>query len=215
MSILLYESLKEREMHLSIGQAAILLGVSISTLRRWEREGFFAPAYRTLGGHRRYAMSAIENLSHHDINSSDQGSDGLKALGYVRVSSHDQKKDFETQKLKVERYCEKNFQNFEIISDLGSGLNYKKPGLKKLLRMIFQRQISHLILNHKDRLLRFGSELIFEFCRHFGVQVLILEQHLDQSFEVELAQDVIELMTVFSSRLYGKRSHTNRQKLAA
>lgn len=81
--------------------------------------------------------------------------------------------------------------------------------------MIFQRQISHLVLNHRDRLLRFGSELIFELCRHFGVHVVILEKQMDQSFEAELAQDVIELMTVFSSRLYGKRSHANRQKMAA
>lgn len=157
---------------------------------------------------------SIENLFHHN-KSSDQTPDCRKALGYARVSSHDQRKDLETQKLKLEKYCEKNFPNFEIIAELGSGLNYKKPGLKKLLRMIFQRQISHLIFNHKDRLLRFGSELIFELCRHFGVQVVILEKQMDQSFEAELAQDVIELMTVFSSRLYGKRSHSNRQKLAA
>jgi predicted site-specific integrase-resolvase len=201
-------------MFISIGQAATLLGISITTLRRWEREGFFAPSYRTLGGHRRYALTAIENLFNHN-KPSDQIPDSRKALGYARVSSHDQRKDLETQKLKLEKYCEKNFQNFEIISDLGSGLNYKKAGLKKLFRMIFQRQISHLVLNHKDRLLRFGSELIFELCRHFGVQVVILEKQMDQSFEAELAQDVIELMTVFSSRLYGKRSHSNRQKLAA
>lgn len=201
-------------MHLSIGQAAILLGISITTLRRWEREGFFAPTYRTLGGHRRYALSALDNLFHQN-KSEDQTLESRKTLGFARVSSHDQKKDLDTQKLKLEKYCEKNFQNFEIISDLGSGLNYKKPGLRKLLRMIFQLQISHLVLNHKDRLLRFGSELIFQLCRHFGVQVIILEKQMDQSFEAELAQDVIELMTVFSSRLYGKRSHSNRQKLAA
>jgi predicted site-specific integrase-resolvase len=201
-------------MHLSIGQAAVLLGISITTLRRWEREGFFSPTYRTLGGHRRYALTALEKLFT-ESHSPDQALHGLKALGYARVSSHDQRKDLETQKLKLETFCENNFPNFEIIADLGSGLNYKKPGLKKLLRLIFQRQISHLILNHKDRLLRFGSELIFELCRHFGVQVVILEKQMDQTFEAELAQDVIELMTVFSSRLYGKRSHSNRQKLAA
>jgi hypothetical protein len=201
-------------MHLSIGQAATLLGISITTLRRWEREGFFVPSYRTFGGHRRYSLTSLENFSNQNQPPS-QALDSRKAIGYARVSSHDKRKDLETQKLKLEKYSAKNFHNFEIISDLGSGLNYKKPGLKKLLRMIFQRQISHLILNHKDRLLRFGSELIFELCRHFGVQVVILEQQVDQSFEVELAQDVIELMTVFSSRLYGKRSHSNRQKLVA
>jgi putative resolvase len=98
---------------------------------------------------------------------------------------------------------------------LGSGLNYKKPGLKKLLNLIFRKRITHLILNHKDRLLRFGSELVFELCRHFGVAVIVLEAKPGQSFEMELAADVIELMTVFSSRLYGKRSHQNRKRMAA
>jgi predicted site-specific integrase-resolvase len=137
------------------------------------------------------------------------------ALAYARVSSHDQRKDLDTQKAKLENYCSLHFPSFEILSDLGSGLNYRKPGLKKLLRLIFQRQISHLVLNHKDRLLRFGSDLVFELCRHFQVTVVVLEERPEQTFEMELAADVIELMTVFSSRLYGKRSHQNRKRLAA
>lgn len=202
-------------MHIAIGQAAAILGVSITTLRRWEREGFLTPAFRTSGGHRRYAMTTLESLFDKPGKSSGSVIVTAKAIGYARVSSHDQAKDLETQKAKLESYCRQHFHNFEIISDLGSGLNYKKPGLKLLLRMIFQRQVSYLVLNHKDRLLRFGSEIVFELCKHFGVQVLILEQQLTKSFEAELAGDVIELMTVFSSRLYGKRSHQNRKQVAA
>jgi predicted site-specific integrase-resolvase len=112
-------------------------------------------------------------------------------------------------------FCEKSFTRFELISDLGSGLNYKKPGLNKLMSRIFRREVSHLVLNHKDRLLRFGSEIIFSLCKHFGVEVILLEEPMQSSFEQELACDVIELMTVFSSKLYGRRSHQNRKKLAA
>ena len=136
-------------------------------------------------------------------------------MAYARVSSHDQKSDLETQKLKLTTYCEQNFQDFEVIADLGSGLNYKKPGLKKLLHLIFIRQVSCLVLNHKDRLLRFGSDIIFELCKHFGVKVVILEQPVSQGFEQELASDVILLMTVFSSKLYGRRSHQNRKAVVA
>ncbi len=200
-------------MHLSIGQAAILLGVSITTLRRWEKEGILTPSFRTPGGHRRFALTTLESLFC-DNKQAPIGSTP-RATAYARVSSSDQKKDLETQKAKLEEYCRQNFSNYEIISDLGSGLNYKKPGLNKLLRSIFLRQTQHLILNHKDRLLRFGSEIVFELCKHFGVQVTILEQREDKKFEEELAADVIELMTVFSSKLYGKRSHLNRKKLAA
>jgi len=198
-------------MHLSIGKAAALLGVSISTLRRWETEGYFNPSYRTAGGHRRYALAQLEAKFERVVSDPIQA----KPVAYARVSSHDQKKDLETQKLKLEAFCQSRFESFEILTDLGSGLNYRKPGLKKLLRLIFQRQVSHLILNHKDRLLRFGADLVFDLCRHFGVEVIVLESRPDRSFEMELAADVIELMTVFSSRLYGRRSHQNRKRLAA
>ncbi len=199
-------------MHLSIGQAAILLGVSISTLRRWEKEDVLLPSFRTPGGHRRFALTTLETLfSAHQTALMPT----TKATAYARVSSSDQKRDLETQKIKLEEYCRQNFSDFEIISDLGSGLNYKKPGLKKLLRSIFLRQTQHLILNHKDRLLRFGSEIVFDLCKHYGVKVTILEQREEQKFEDELVGDVIELMTVFSSKLYGKRSHLNRKKIAA
>jgi predicted site-specific integrase-resolvase len=137
------------------------------------------------------------------------------ALAYGRVSSSDQKQDLETQKNKLEAYCQAHFESFEILTDRGSGLNYRKPGLKKLLKLIFNRQLSHLVVNHKDRLLRFGADLVFDLCQHFGVEVIVLELPADKSFEMELAADVIELMTVFSSRLYGRRSHQNRKQKAA
>jgi predicted site-specific integrase-resolvase len=140
---------------------------------------------------------------------------GRTVLAYARVSRSDQLSDLETQKKKLASFCEKKFSHFELISDLGSGLNYKKNGLNKLMSRIFRREVSHLVLNHKDWFLRFGSEIIFSLCKHFGVEIVILEEPMHSSLEQELASDVIELMTVFSSRLYGRRSHQNRKKLAA
>ncbi len=110
--------------------------------------------------------------------------------------------------------------NFISISDLGSGLNYKKKGLKLLINLIFSGQVHTLILNHKDRLLRFGSEIIFYLCDLFKVKVIIVEHIADKSFEEPvrlLSADVIELMTElfvikFSAKLYGKRSHKNKLK---
>jgi len=200
-------------MHLSIGRVAALLGVSISTLRRWESDGYLHPTFRTAGGHRRYELAQLESTFL--LKNSAKTSKSTHALAYARVSSHDQKQDLETQKNKLEIYCKAHFESFEVLTDLGSGLNYRKPGLKKLLKLIFQMQLSHLIVNHKDRLLRFGADLVFDLCRHFGVEVIVLESPSEQSFEMELAADVIELMTVFSSRLYGRRSHQNRRRKAA
>jgi len=130
---------------------------------------------------------------------------GRTALAYARVASSDQLSDLETQKNQLASFCEKRFARFELISDLGSGLNYKKPGLNRLMSRIFRREV----------LLRFGSEIIFSLCKHFGVEVIILEEPMQRSFEQELASDVIEIMTVVSSKLYGRRSHQNRKNLAA
>ena len=89
--------------------------------------------------------------------------------------------------------------------DLGSGLNCKKPGLRKLMRLL-GGQIRTLVLTHDDRLLRFGTELIYILCRWVKTSVVVLDELAEELFETELVKDVITLMTVFSARLYGKRS---------
>jgi putative resolvase len=192
---------------LSIGEASIMIGVSITTLRRWHKSLKLVPKFNTFGGHRRYHIQQILSIINPNKNNENRVN-----IGYARVSSHDQKKDLETQKKRLELEC-KNLPNFSVMSDLGSGLNYKKKGLKLLIMMICQSKIDKLIITHKDRLLRFGSEIIFQLCNYFGTEVVILEK-VDKTFEEELTCDVIELMTVFSARLYGKRSHQNRKKLA-
>jgi predicted site-specific integrase-resolvase len=96
-------------------------------------------------------------------------------------------------------------------------MNYKKAGFLKLLGLIVTRQIKELILTRKDRLLRFGSEIIFFLCQHFGVKVTILyETEVKEPME-QFCLDVIEIITVFSSKIYGLRAHSNRQsvKMAA
>ena len=193
---------------LSIGEASAMLGVSITTLRRWHKIKKLIPQFTTFDGHRRYHIQQILKLIHPNKNNENRIN-----IGYARVSSHDQKKDLETQKQRLNQYCnEKYINNYEIISDLGSGLNYKKKGLKCLINMICQSKIDNLILIHKDRLLRFGSELIFQLCSYYGTNVILLEND-QKSFEEELTCDVIELMTVFSAKLYGKRAHKNKKSI--
>jgi len=185
---------------IGIGEMAELLGVSISTLRRWESEGRAPPCVRTKGGQRRY-----------EVTSPAQVSDTRMSVAYARVSSHDQKDDLERQKKVLELYCAAKGWSYEIISDLGSGMNYRKKGLKHLIDMILANQVERLILTHKDRLLRFGAELIFSLCEAKNVEVVLIHQGDQSSFEEELAKDVLEIITVFSARLYGARSRKNKQ----
>lgn len=94
-------------------------------------------------------------------------------------------------------------------------MNYKKKGLHELLNLILQRKIKRLVLTHKDRLLRFGAELIFSLCEIHNVEIILMNQGADLSFEEELAQDVLEIITVFSARLYGARSKKNLKLIEA
>jgi predicted site-specific integrase-resolvase len=98
-----------------------------------------------------------------------------------------------------------------VIEDLGSGLNYQKKGLKLLIKRICSGEVGRLVVTHKDRLLRFGSELVFALCEQFGTEVVIINRSEDSSYEEDLARDVLEIITVFSARLYGSRSHQNKQ----
>ncbi len=191
---------------LSVGEAAAMLGVAVSTLRRWHSSKKLIPQCRSIGGHRRYSVSQVLAITH-----PDQIKQNRINVGYARVSSHDQKKDLETQKQRLADYGER-FDTFDVIDDLGSGLNYRKKGLRRLIQRVCQSKIDKLVLIHKDRLLRFGSEIIFQLCAYFGTEVVILEE-VNETFENRLCHDVIELMTVFSARLYGKRSHRNRKSL--
>lgn len=185
---------------ITIQEASKLLGVTPKTMRLWEKEGKIKP-HKTEGGHRRYVLSEL-------LGSKKETS---LTVAYARVSSHDQKQDLERQCQVLEIYCASKGFEFEVISDLGSGLNYKKKGLIRLIKLICSNQVDRLVITHKDRLLRFGSELIFSLCEHFGTEVVIINRTEDSSFEEDLSKDMLELITVFSARLYGSRSHKNKK----
>ena len=192
-------------MKVSIGQAAKELGVNRVTLRRWEAAGKIQ-VERTPKGHRRYDLSQLYGVTPRPPLA------GRPTLAYARVSIHDQKEDLVRQVALLESFCAANGWTYEVMQDLGSGMNYQKKGLQQLLKRICSGQVGRLVLTHKDRLLRFGSELVFAICEAYHTEVVIINQgEAPMSFEEELAQDVLEIITVFSARLYGSRSHKNRK----
>jgi len=192
-------------MKVSIGAVATRLGVSRDTLRRWERADKIA-VERTARGHRRFDLSKlVDRVSKSDLKQ--------RTFAYARVSSHDQKCDLDRQVQVLESFCSARGWSYEIIQDLGSGLNFEKRGLKKLMQNICSGKMDRLVLTHKDRLLRFGSELVFALCEQFGVEVVIMNRSEETRFEDDLVQDVLEIITVFSARLYGARSRKNQKLL--
>ena len=184
-----------------IGEAAKLLGVSVQALRNWEMEGKIMPSHRTPGGQRMYDLAEL--LGVNDLS--------YPTIAYARVSSSDQKEDLERQHAVLEAFCNKNGWQTEIIRDLGSGMNYNKKGLLRLLELMVHGQMSRLVITHKDRLLRFGAEIVFRICELKGIEVVIINKGEQPSFEEELTCDVMEIMTVFCAKLYGRRSQKSKK----
>jgi predicted site-specific integrase-resolvase len=195
-------------MKISIGKAATELGVTRETLRRWEAAGKIT-SDRTPKGHRRYDLSQLQGIS------PKKNFEEKRTIAYARVSSHDQKNDLARQVVVLESYCASHGWKFEVLQDLGSGLNYSKKGLRRLIKEICSGSVQRLVITHKDRLLRFGAELIFSLCEQFGTEVVILNSSEDSTFEDDLVQDVLEIITVFSARLYGARSRKNKKLVEA
>ncbi|MBE9217339.1 IS607 family transposase [Dolichospermum flos-aquae] len=194
---------------ISIGDAAKKLGVSVKTVRRWADAGKLR-FERSPSGHRRFYLADITRITPRDFN---QLKDRI-TINYARVSSNDQKEDLTRQRQVLEAFSSANGWQFETISDLGSGLNYNKKGLQKLLKRIMQGDVGRLVLTHKDRLLRFGSEIVFTMCEEFETQVVIINKSIEETTcEQELVTDMIELITVFSARLYGSQSDKNKKLL--
>ncbi len=195
---------------MTIGEAAKVLGVTTTTLRNWDRKGLLKPDELTRGGNRRYRLESLKNIKD-DLH---MVQDGLKPIAYAPVSSQHQKEDLIRQVAVQESYCAKKGFEYEVIQDLGRGMNYYKKGLTKLLKLIIEAQVRRLVLTHQDRLLRIGAELVFAICVAKEVEVIIINKGEDNvRFEEELAKDVLEIITVFSARLYGSRSNKNQKLL--
>ena len=194
---------KHQNRLIRIGEAAALMGVGVKTMRKWEETGELLPARKSAAGTRYYDRAALLGTSN----------ESAATVGYARVSGPDQKADLDRQHAALEAYCAARGWRTEIIRDLGSGLQYDKPGLQRLLDLILRRQIQRLVLTHGDRLLRFGAELVFALCEKQGVEVVVIHRTDPPSFEEELARDVLAIITEFSARLYGRRSPKARQLL--
>ena len=196
---------------ISIGKASEMLDVTISTLRNWERNGKLIPI-RTLGKHRKYDLRDIEQL---------QGIDPViennnAVCCYCRVSSNDQKQhgDLDRQKLRILEYCSKKGYTVQyILEDCCSGMKYNRPKLDVLYDLVIDKKINKIIIEHKDRLVRFGFDCLKVFFNSYDVEIEYIEDTLPKSFENELCEDIISIITSFSARLHSRRKKQSRDFL--
>ena len=189
----------------SIGKFSQLIGKSVYTLRVWEKNGKLIPAYRTKGNQRMYSEAQLNEVLQ------IQAPSNKINVGYVRVSTNHQKDDLQRQYEMMELYLSKQGEEFKIIRDIGSGINYKKAGLKELLKLISNNQVDKLFISFKDRLVRFGFELIEEICNLHNVKIVVINSSEDKIDEQEMIEDIMNIIHIFSCKMNGKRSHINKK----
>ncbi len=190
-------------MYISISKVSNLLAVSISTLRRWDDKSLLTSSFRTVGGHRRYSLSKIQEMSGVMIPSNNI------VLGYARVSGHKQKKELQTQMKSIKNYAKKqDFIIAKIYTDIASGLNDNRLNFMNLLRSIPLIRPKAVIITYRDRLARFGLNVIKLFCKIFSCELITIYQKHDQDLQTELAEGVIAVITSYAGRFHRQRRGT-------
>lgn len=180
-----------------VGEFAKLLNVTVKTLQNWDKQGTLK-AYRTPTNQRFYTeeqLNQVLNLSNNNQNKKQ----GLK-IGYCRVSTHNQKNNLENQEEYLRSYTNaKGVILDEVFTDIGSGINYSRKNFNKILELVEAGEISEIYVTYKDRFVRFGFDWFNNFCEKHGAKIIILNQP-STSPEQELAEDLLNIVTVFSAR---------------
>ena len=182
-----------------------ILGVTAQTLRNWDKEGKLKPSYVKSNGYRYYSEDSI--LSYTQERKTKKN---INVIGYARVSSKKQSDDLERQVNNLKTYLDSKYNEYEIITDIGSDINYTKPGLKKLIEKINRKEVDLIIFLYKDRLLRFGFELVEYFAELNNVKIEVLDK-IDKNQDQELVEDLVQIITVFSCKIQGKRKNKAKE----
>ena len=192
----------------SIGQFAKAIGKTTKTLRNWDKNGKLKPVRVEDTGYRYYSQEQLN----HFLGLKLEKQINKKIIGYCRVSSHKQKDDLERQIENVKTYMYAKGYQFEIITDIGSGINYNKKGLNQIIDMVTNSEVEKIVVLYKDRLIRFGYELIENLCNKFGTIIEIID-NTEKTEQQELVEDLVQIVTVFSCRLEGKRANKAKKMI--
>jgi predicted site-specific integrase-resolvase len=179
-----------------------MLGVSSKTLRVWDKENKIGTT-RIPSGARRYNLKDIKNII-----GSDPSVIQKRKICYCRVSSPKQSDDLERQK----NFFRQQYPDHELVTDVGSGINWKRKGLQTILDGAMQRNISEVVVAHRDRLCRFAFDLLEWIFSRLGVQLLVLDKNEGESPDTELTDDILSIIHVYSCRKMGRRRYNKSKK---
>ena len=175
------------------------LGISAQTLRKWADNGLI-PSIRTPGGVRLYNISGFLDKK--------SSANSAKSICYCRVSSKGHTNDLERQV----KFMSEQFPEHTIISDIGSGINFKRKGFLSILNMASQGMVKQVVVAYRDRLCRFAFELVEWMLQRYGVELVVLNQNVESSGQSELAEDLLSIINVFNCRVNGKRKYAREKR---
>ncbi len=188
------------------GEVAKKLGVSKMTVLRWIKSGKLK-AHR-IGKEYRVPESEILRIL--------EGKLPDKVVIYARVSSRDQKEDLERQVEYLKNYCSsKGYQVVKILTDISSGLNENRKGLKQLFKLVESGEVTRVIITYRDRLTRFGFKYLEQYFNSHGVEIEVIFDDEEKTPEKELVEDLLAIVTFFAGKLYGMRSHKKKRLVEA
>lgn len=191
----------------SIHEFSKLISRTPQTLRNWDTSGKLKPHHTGAGGYRYYSHDQLR-----EVLQIKEDPKNKVIIGYCRVSSNKQRDDLQRQIENMELYLNNLNKPYEIISDIGSGINYSKKGLRELIKKITAGQVEKIVVLYKDRLLRFGYELVEYIANLYGCEIEVID-NTEKTEEQELVEDLIQIVTVFSCRLQGKRANKARKMI--
>lgn len=185
---------------------AELLGVSVKTLQRWDREDTLK-AYRTPTDRRYYTYD--QYLQFKGLQNKE---DKRKIVIYARVSTRNQRDDLKNQVAFLKQFCNaRGFIVDQCVEDFGSGLNYNRKLWNRLLDEVMEQKIKTIVISSKDRFIRFGYDWFEKFCLKFNTNIIVVNNEALSPNE-ELVQDIISILHVFSCKLYGLRKYKKQIK---
>lgn len=191
-------------------QASEILGVHQRTLYQWEDKKIIE-TIRTPGGKRLYNVNKFINDNRQYIKTngiSNNIKTTKKNICYIRVSSINQSNDLERQKTMMKS----KYPNYEIIEDIGSGINFNKRGIRRIIKLAIEGNINELVVAYKDRLTRFGFELIESLIKDYsGGRIIVLHKLKSLNPEVELVSDVMALMNIYVAKMNGLRRYKGKK----
>lgn len=191
------------EKRYKLGEAAKYIGRHPKTLEKYDNKSILK-AYRTKTNRRYYTKKQLDDFLNKDTANDEVNK---KIVAYARVSSNQQKDNLKNQMSFIRTYTNaKGLVLDEELSDIGSGLNYKRYNWNKLLDQVDQNQVKQIYITYKDRFVRFGFDWFDSFCKKHGCEIIVLN-NIDTSPEQEVANDLISIIRVFSCRIYGLRKY--------